>query len=109
MINVFIYKDRAENFISLQAYGHADFNEKGKDIVCAGTSALLETCALGIKKQKIKSRVSCKKERLTWKIFKNNTGEKIKKANLLIDTMLLGLYEIQKKFPKNLKISIRRS
>lgn len=109
MLKVFILKDRAGNLAKFEACGHANFNKRGKDIVCAGASALIQTCILSLKKQKIKAKIHLKKDCLSWTMQKNNSVKKIKEATLLINNMLTGLNEIQKKYPKNIKISIRRN
>lgn len=41
MIKVNIHKDQAGRVESFEMSGHADFDEYGKDIVCAGASAVV--------------------------------------------------------------------
>ena len=50
MIKVQINRGLSGNLIGLNIIGHADYAEYGSDIVCAGVSALTETCVLGIEK-----------------------------------------------------------
>ena len=39
---------KADGHIIIDVNGHANYNEYGKDIVCAGVSAIVQTTILGL-------------------------------------------------------------
>ena len=82
---------------SFSCTGHAGYGYKGNDIICAAVSTLVINTANSI-------------EKLTDCDFKaQNNGDEIKyifnsepdeKASLLMDSLVLGLKEIQKEYGK---------
>lgn len=50
MINIEIYYNEDGKISAYHVYGHSGTAERGKDIVCAGISALAQTALLGIGK-----------------------------------------------------------
>lgn len=43
-----IYVSKKEGDVSIDVVGHAEYDEYGKDIVCAGVSAIVQTALLGL-------------------------------------------------------------
>lgn len=43
-----VYISQKEGDISIDVVGHAEYDEYGKDIVCAGVSAIVQTAILGL-------------------------------------------------------------
>lgn len=97
MIKVELYKKNHKiNKIIIQ--GHADFDEYGKDIVCAGVSVLTFTIAnklLEISKNDINENNNK---------FIFNLIDKNKDVELLIETLISGLKSIEEQYPQNIKI-----
>ena len=81
--------------------GHANFDDYGKDIVCAAISSVVITSVEAI--------ASFDKNAITIKEETNNLTIIINKrdniTNNLITNMLNCLKEIEKKYPKNIKIT----
>ncbi|MBV9027549.1 MAG: ribosomal-processing cysteine protease Prp [Candidatus Eremiobacteraeota bacterium] len=48
MLAVTLYCDARNRIAAIAARGHADFAERGQDIVCAGVSAILQAARLGL-------------------------------------------------------------
>jgi uncharacterized protein len=48
MVEVVFYRDSQDRLSSVFARGHADFDEKGQDVVCAAVSAILQSLRLGL-------------------------------------------------------------
>lgn len=48
MINVVIFKDKTGNIGRYKISGHADYDVKGKDIVCAAVSILAQTTLISL-------------------------------------------------------------
>lgn len=96
-INVIIKND---NYKQITFKGHADYNDYGKDIVCAATSATYlctVNAILSINSDAIK--VTQAENINIIDIIKND--EITKK---LLDNMLECLKSIEKNYPKNIKI-----
>ena len=85
----------------IQIIGHAMYDEYGKDIVCAAVSSIVMTS--------IESIASIKEDAIDVRKTDNkltiliNSNDDI--TNKLINTMLNLLNELQKKYPKNIKIT----
>jgi uncharacterized protein YsxB (DUF464 family) len=48
VLEVTFYRDDRDRPAGLRAHGHADFDEHGKDVVCAAVSAILQAARLGL-------------------------------------------------------------
>ena len=85
---------------NISILGHADYDDLGKDIVCASVSSIVmcsveaiasfDTSAVDIKQSKDKLDIIIRKE--------DNITEK------LVNNMLNCLKELEKKYPKNIEI-----
>lgn len=94
MIKVRIRPERIE--IS----GHAGYAEYGKDIVCAGVTALTQTLIQSIENltdDKIEYRISPGKVEVEYR----NLSEKSK---TLVDSFFIGICLIAEEFPEHVKV-----
>lgn len=94
MIEVRIRPERIE--IS----GHAGYAEYGKDIVCAGVTALTQTLIQSIENltdDKIEYRISSGKAEVEYR----NLSEKSK---TLVDSFFIGICLIAEEFPEYVKV-----
>lgn len=94
MIEVRIRPERIE--IS----GHAGYAEYGKDIVCAGVTALTQTLIQSIENltdDKIEYRISPGKAEIEYR----NLSEKSK---TLVDSFFIGICKIAEEFPEHVKV-----
>ena len=48
MIRAVIYRDPLENIVGFEVSGHSGYSERGKDIVCAAVSAIVQTAVIGL-------------------------------------------------------------
>ena len=99
MIRVKVYKK--ENIINKITFrGHANYDEFGKDIVCAASSATILTTINGI--------LSLDNASIEVKAQDNNIDIEIIKENditmKLINNMLTSLKSIAQNYPKNIEI-----
>ncbi len=78
--------------------GHANFDEYGKDIVCASVSSIVITTVNAILKYKNKAIKYTNDEKLIIEIL-----EKDEVINILITNMLDLLKELEKQYPKNIR------
>ena len=95
MIKVKVEKD------SISIIGHANYSDFGKDIVCASVSSIVITSIEAIAKFNNKS-VDIINSSDKIDIISNNHDDITDK---LIDNMLTCLKEIEKQYPKNIKIT----
>jgi len=103
MIEIVICKDNG----IIKAYkisGHSMYADYGHDIVCAGVSALAQSCLIGLEhvaKVKLKSEV--RDGLLSVQILEEN-----EKAMAIVETMELSLKGICYAYPDNAQIEYRR-
>ena len=103
MITVKIYKNQEEEYVGFQAEGHAEYAEEGSDIVCAAVSILINNTMNSI-------------EQFTYDTFNGHFeqesgtvefmfhSEPSREAALLIDSMILGLTNIEKKYGRYISL-----
>ncbi|MDL2280995.1 ribosomal-processing cysteine protease Prp [Selenomonadales bacterium OttesenSCG-928-I06] len=80
--------------------GHAGVSHKGQDIVCAGVSAVVQTAVIGLERH-LNTDFDVKQS-------EGNLEVNLKKPDnyteAILMTMYYGLKEIEKIYPKNVKI-----
>jgi uncharacterized protein YsxB (DUF464 family) len=108
MIIVEIRKN-VEGFIrGFTVSGHSNYGEYGSDIVCSAVSALAQTTVLGLEvvaNIKVKHRI--KDGFLSCDIPDIENKDKALKASAIMDTMVLGLMNIQKNYSSYVRITIK--
>lgn len=94
MIAVYVRKDEIE--IS----GHANYAEVGKDIVCAGVTALVQTLIWSLK--------NLTRDELEYEISSGRAdihyGNLSEEGKLLVDSFFIGICQIADEFPENVRI-----
>lgn len=93
-------------YAGFRADGHADYAEKGKDIVCAASSALLQGCVQGLMEvMKLDIVYTVEPEgRLTCELPSDLSGTELEKSQLLIEVMFRGLQSIAAEYGDHLRI-----
>lgn len=95
MIAVSVRKD------GITINGHAGYAEAGKDIVCAGVSALTQ----GL----VRSIQSLTGDRISYQVFPGSVTIEYKnlseKAKLLVDSFFIGILEIAEEYPDYVTIN----
>ena len=89
--------------------GHSGYSEAGSDIVCSAVSAIAQTTLLGlieIVKPEMDYKIDQEGE-IDCIIHKETNEGALMRAELLIDTMRLGLESIKQNYGKYLSISER--
>lgn len=102
---VFNYKD--DHFVSFQIKGHADYSEYGSDIVCSGiTTATFTTLGLLQKVLDEKAYQYFEKDAdITFEMIKKDESILVKQ---IIQNFIEVLENIEKQYPKHLKIKIAK-
>lgn len=108
MININIeYRD--DDIVAFTVEGHAGYAQSGKDIYCAGVSAVTQTTLLGLLNQmEQKPRYKVEKGLLTCELADQLSIKDRERARVILNTMALGLTAMQEAYGEHLKITIRR-
>ncbi len=107
MIKVKAKRHPFGGYKSLEISGHANYADYGKDIVCAGVSALAETALLGLKHVVcIDPMVKKQPGYFVLKLPDNLQEEKQKKAAVILETIFLGLKDISESYPSNVRVEL---
>ncbi len=88
-------------YFGFSAFGHTGYSTKGKDIVCAAVSALLQHTARALTKR---SKVTVRKDDgfLEVKVIEPNQT-----SDLLVEELHESLMDLQSQFPKHLSLEVR--
>ena len=98
MITVEIRKSNGE-YTGFSSKGHAGYAEAGFDIICAAVSALTVNTINSIEKFTDDAfKAEAKDGMLRWKFTEFPLS---KETNLLMDSLILGLYDIRENYGKN--------
>lgn len=106
MVQISFSRDDLNRYNGFKCIGHAEYHERGYDIVCAGISALTQTTILALEKF-LKLGIQVKANQKTGLLYCTwiNNPDSVEKSDLLIETMRLGLNEIHNLYPEHLSLS----
>ena len=99
MTTIAIFKSK-DSYKGFTCTGHAEFAASGKDIVCASISVLVINTLNAIEKLANEKTDVTAKDGVLECHFPNEINDK---TRLLMDTMLLGLKDIEKNYGKQKK------
>ncbi len=100
MITVTLHRDYNKAITGFAISGHAKTAPHGMDIVCAGVSALTQSSIMGIERHLGREIVLGQDNGLSM----NLVGQPDSLTEAILETMLLGLTEIAKLYPKSVRI-----
>lgn len=101
MIKIELYRDASKALTGFCVKGHANTAPHGEDIVCAAVSALTQTAVLGLG-QHLARRVAFSVKSGLLECHLEDAPDACSAA--ILETMLLGLYEIAKINPNSVRI-----
>ncbi|MDF2874253.1 MAG: Cysteine protease Prp [Sporomusa sp.] len=101
MITVTLIRDNNQAIKGFMVNGHAQAAPHGQDIVCAGVSALTQSSIMGIERH-LRREINLVQDRSGLKIELAGQPDSLTAA--VFETMLLGLTEIAKLYPKSVRI-----
>lgn len=110
MIKVTFYAPQ-ERITSFTMSGHADFAEKGSDIVCAGASTVsfgLLNAIMSLTDVQPEIEQGKKGGYLQCKIPENISEESSEKVQLLLHAMLVSLQTLERDYGKYIKVTLRK-
>ena len=105
MIKIEIFRQQDGKVSGFSVSGHSGTAEYGKDIICAAVSALAQTALLGLGKHLHR--------RLDYKVASGDLYMHLEEAaddltEAILETMILGLIEIENINPKSVRVSEHR-
>lgn len=94
------------NALYIEISGHSDMNKKGSDILCSAVSVLTQTFILTVDRVlKIKQQIVRDDGFLATSITTEGiTAEDKSGLKLLIESLLIGLLEVNGEYPDKIKI-----
>lgn len=105
MITVTIVRDNNKAITGFTVSGHAKTAPHGQDIVCAGVSALVQSAIMGIERH-LGREIDLGQDSGGLTMSLTDSADSLTGA--IFETMLLGLTEIAKLYPKSVHISEHR-
>jgi len=97
---------KENNIVTFNIEGHSDYAEAGSDIVCSAVSAISITTINGITDVlKIKPRYVMEDGYLNLSL-QGNLPDEIDKCQVLLETMLLGLKNLEKNYRNYIKVIV---
>lgn len=115
MVNVTLFRDALVDgtgtasrtvLVGFEVKGHADFAQRGVDIVCAGVSAMAQSTALGLS-ELLGDRVQCERSPgfLRFSMSKDQAGSDA--AVAVMRSLELGLASISRVHPDYVRVEYR--
>ena len=106
MIRAEIYtKDKKVTGFEIK--GHASFGEYGEDIICAAASAIVYTAIGTLDDMDIKPGYTEKEGRMSFNLDENMDNELKDKAHIVLETVKIGLLQIQNGYAEYIKVKIK--
>lgn len=104
MITVEVYRNADGRIRGFRSTGHAGYGEYGEDIVCAAVSAITQTTVIGLMNH-LELPVAVKQASglLECTLAEDSPG-KGEQAQALFETMVLGLSEVERQYPKQVRL-----
>ena len=101
MVTVYLESNNSGEITGFIVEGHAEFDEAGKDIVCAAVSVLTQTTALSLQKllELESETLEVSKGRLTCRVSELDLKRRNQEIQLLLRSMELGLQETAHRYP----------
>ena len=110
MTQIEIFRNQSGHIVEYEVSGHADFDDYGRDILCAAVSVLSQTTILALEKvckisrNDIKFCVNENTGYLKVTLSDNLTTDQRSSANIVLETMIVGMEDLAFQYPKHIKL-----
>ena len=105
MIRVTVTRSCAGHINKLSIKGHAGYADSGQDIVCAGASAVAQTCVIGLKKVAgVDPLVTLKNGFFALALPEGISAKSADRALCILETAYLGLKDMALSYPSNIRV-----
>lgn len=98
---------RGGDIVEVEIKGHTGYAKAGRDIVCSAVSTLAQGALLGLAEVAGVKTESTKGEEigyLNFRLAEEIKGEKRIKAQAILETMYLGLKDLEKSYPRHIRM-----
>jgi len=103
MTEIEILRDEQGKIYEFRSKGHTGYDEEGKDIVCAGVSALLQTAVLGLEDY-LKLEPKLEQEKGWLRCILERDYFLNREIDAILETLVLGLRQLEGKYPEHIKV-----
>lgn len=105
LVSIHITRGSNKSIRRFKIAGHALFDEKGRDIVCAAVSAIAYTTLGGLTNvAAIPFNYDIREGSMVCDLSDEIDGEAGLKAETILETMVIGLRQIEKSYPGNITV-----
>lgn len=110
MTTIKIFRNQNRYIVKYEVSGHVDFDEHGRDILCAAVSVLSQTAILALEKVckishcDIDLCVDEKTGYLRVSLSDQIPKDKRDKANIVLESMVVGMEDISLQYPKYINL-----
>lgn len=108
-VTVTIYRHADGSIAGFEAAGHAGFAPHGEDIVCAAVSVLAQATVLGLSERLGLAIEVEQRHGYLRCMLPTITGSAAEGADVLLDTMWIGLRAIQEQYPEHVSLREARA
>lgn len=106
MIKIEVFRKDGK-ILSFEVNGHAGYAARGKDIVCAAVSVLAQTAAGAMQEIAGLCDYSIRDGHLKCEIPSTLTENNRKKAEIIMETIIVGFIQIQMEYKKFVRIQVK--
>ena len=95
---------------SVYAYGHTDYDERYRDILCASISILIQTSGKAIERfvtDKVELVIDEKQPMYKIILPRDLSEQLYSQAELILKTCILGLKDLASGYPKYIKVEVK--
>lgn len=105
MIRVEVQRNPEGEITALRVKGHAGYDIRGQDIVCAGVSTLTQSALLGLQRfLTCDIQLELAEGLLQVVLPEHLSPEERNNASVILETMMLGIEQIALHYPRNIKV-----
>lgn len=98
------------DIVSFSCDGHTDYGDEGEDILCAALSSIVQTAVLGLMQVaciNVDYKVHHKEGLLTAKLPEKLSSTDRNNANMILETMFLGISDLTIEYGKYIKLEVK--
>ncbi len=110
MTEINIFRNQNGHIIEYEVSGHSGFDDYGRDILCAAISVLSQTTILALEKvcnisqNDMKFCVDEKTGYLKVSLSETLTKNQRESANIVLETMIVGMEDLASQYPKHMNL-----
>ena len=106
MLTIRVVRGPDGGVVTLCAFGHAGFDRRGRDIVCAGASAVVHTAVLGVTQAVgLPAAVRAGEGYLELKLDSEKRPQGLwERAQAVLEAAILGVKEIARQYPRHVRV-----